>query len=720
MNALAPENESDLSRRGVVILSVFFFLALATSFYMNSGCLYWEKDGVTWLIQGKTQLDYKPLFSQVGVSPFEGNFDAYFPILREYFVATLFQFFVPQGLPFKILTYSVYAIFLVSCSYAAARTFGFDRLIALLGAWLLPLAIYPAFVNEPSRFYVLFSIVPDHSQIVGFSMLIVAALWGIDANRRATNLLILVPAACLMIVILGVATYMPLMVLGTALYGGAALLEIRNPKSLALRALAIALIVVVPLALGTLHYLYGLFQYTAFNFFAQEFLQTRSDNAFASTFWWGSYGRWAISLGLAGAAVIALLRQGRLRLVAWVHIAITIVFQVAAFAIINYAPDYKGISPVYLETCLWPYSLMFAAAGIVMAARFLMRLVKRVLGERFRAIDAFLAPGLLLGLVGLVIGTNASTAMTAGASPCQGFSPIAATTITETLRQAIAIRPGTRFAGLAATVTGVNEKAGVSWQELHLHDLGIWRATGNDHRMPGLWNFAIPTLIQYGSFISPPYYLALSQLLSRAADRQERGAIVVSRRNDAIMRLFGVRYVIAEDQRDGDKVVARMQTSKDATLRLIELPDPNLGNYSPTHVLQVDSFRRGMELLQDENFDGRSEVITVEPIAGPLMAGRLDALTFERDGFRVIGDSPGESVLVLPIQFSHCWTADANASVSLFRANLAQLGIRFSGPLDARLTFRYGPIYAGGCRLQDLRDMTALNVREGRPAGGRP
>ncbi len=708
-----------MSFGNVALLSLIFLSVMALSFYMNKDCLYWEKDGISWVIQGKTQLEFKPLFDQVGVSPFEGNFDSYFPIAREYFIATLLQIIIPSGLPFKIITYTIYAAFLVVCAYIMARTFGFDRLIALLGAWLLPLAIYPAFVNEPSRFYVLFSIVPDHSQIVGFSMLIVAALWGIDAKRRATYPLILAPAACLMIVILGVATYMPLMVLGTALYGGASLLEFRDRRSLVLRGLAIGLIVIVPLTLGTLHYLYGLFRYTAFQFFAQEFLQTRSDNAFASTFWWGSYGRWAISLGLLGAAMTALMAQGRLRLVALVHIGITVLFQVIAFMIINYAPNYKGISPVYLETCLWPYSLMFAASGLVTALRLVLRLVERIAGGRRLVGDAFLAPGLLLAFLGGVVGANASTAMTAGPSPCRGFSPIAATPITKTLQQAIAIRPGARFSGLAATVTGVNDKARVSWQDLHLHDLEIWQATGNDHRMPGLWNFGVPTLIQYGSFITPPYYLMLSQLLSRTTDLQERGAIVISRRNDAIMRLLGVRYVIAEGQRDGDNVVAQMP-SKGGSLRLIELPDPNLGNFSPTQVRQVNSFQRGMEFLQDPQFDARREVITVEPLADPLVEGTLGALTYESDGFRISGHSEGESVFVLPVQFSHCWTVRGDGPVSLFRADLALMGIRFRGRLDAKLTFRYGPIYAGGCRLRDLRDMTALDVGAGRTTSGRP
>jgi hypothetical protein len=50
----------------------------------------------------------------------------------------------------------------------------------------------------------------------------------------------------------------------------------------------------------------------------------------------------------------------------------------------------------------------------------------------------------------------------------------------------------------------------------------------------------------------------------------------------------------------------------------------------------------------------------------------------------------------------------------LFRANLMQLGISFIGRLDADLVFRFGPFLASECRIQDIKDMERLGIREAR------
>jgi hypothetical protein len=43
-----------------------------------------------------------------------------------------------------------------------------------------------------------------------------------------------------------------------------------------------------------------------------------------------------------------------------------------------------------------------------------------------------------------------------------------------------------------------------------------------------------------------------------------------------------------------------------------------------------------------------------------------------------------------------------------------QLGISFIGRLDADLVFRFGPFLASECRIQDIKDMERLGIREAR------
>src|SRR5262249_4301969 len=297
---------------------------------------------------------------------------------------------------------------------------------------------------------------------------------------------------------------------------------------------------------------------------------------------------------------------------------------------------------------------------------------------------------------------------------CGGFYPIKSTAITDVLREEIAIKPGSPFNGLVATIDGFEGRSSVTWQQLHAYDRAIWVATGNDHRMSGLWYYSIPTLFQYGSFRSPAYYLVLTDFFTRPTDLRERGGLVLTQIHEPMMRLLGVRYVITDTDAGIGKTVAEVPMPEGSSLRLIELPDVNSGNYSPTETQRVPDFHSGLSALHAANFVGRRTVITDVELGGSFVPAKLRTLIYERHGFHLTADSAGDSLLVLPIQYSHCWSVEGGGAPRLFRANLLELGIRFHGNLDAKLVFRHGPIFAGVCRMEDLRDMTRLKVSEAR------
>ena len=56
----------------------------------------------------------------------------------------------------------------------------------------------------------------------------------------------------------------------------------------------------------------------------------------------------------------------------------------------------------------------------------------------------------------------------------------------------------------------------------------------------------------------------------------------------------------------------------------------------------------------------------------------------------------------------------SSADALRFRANLMQLGIRFSGELKAELRQVFGPLWHSHCRVEDAEDMTRLKVTEAR------
>jgi hypothetical protein len=242
----------------------------------------------------------------------------------------------------------------------------------------------------------------------------------------------------------------------------------------------------------------------------------------------------------------------------------------------------------------------------------------------------------------------------------------------------------------------------------------LWQETGNEHRTVGLWKFDIPTLFQYHTFTTPPYYLVLTDFLSDPADHQVRSVLVMTHIDPAFMALWGVRFVITDNDAQPGHEIARMPTDHSGTLRLIELPHPNLGDYSPVEAVHADDFAGALRFMHQADFDARHTLVTEEPLAPTLVPAHDVELVYNKEGFHLKAESSGHSVLVLPVQYSHCWTVDGSGELRLFRANAAQLGVSFTGRLDVKLVFRLGPILAGACRVEDLHDMERLRISQAR------
>jgi hypothetical protein len=131
-------------------------------------------------------------------------------------------------------------------------------------------------------------------------------------------------------------------------------------------------------------------------------------------------------------------------------------------------------------------------------------------------------------------------------------------------------------------------------------------------------------------------------------------------------------------------------------------------------VIKATDFRSALEVMRDPLFDGSQEVVTDANVTDDLRAAGAVVLTVEKDGLSIRASSSGQSLLVLPAQFSHCWSVHGNGDATLFRANIMQLGIAFKRSLDVALKFHYGPILAGQCRLADLRDMEHFDLHGAR------
>ena len=429
--------------------------------------------------------------------------------------------------------------------------------------------------------------------------------------------LIAIPSVCFLIDILSLGAQIIFILPATAVYGSASLLDVKNWRDDILRIVAAVLLVIVAWVLGIIEYFHGLIGYSAYNFFSDEFVRFRFDSGNASTFWFSELGGLTIVFGLMGAAWSFWFETGRARIFAATHIVATCIFIPVAYEIVHFANNYNGTMPARFEMSMWPYALVFSSIAIVQAVKSALQISRPFLKGRLQSLPRYGTPIALAASLAVIVAYNAGQALAHPGRQCpQSFSPIQATPITDVLRDNIAVRPGATFKGIVATIDGVKDKPSVSWLDLHFHDYQVWQRTGNDHQLVGLWHFRIPTLFQYFAFTTPPYYLLLTEFLSRPEDKQFRSGLVLTGVDEKMMRLWGVRYVIT----DGDSPVGRrivdVPAAELGSLRLTELSDVNLGNYSPTEVRRVADFRSGISALHEPDFDGKRIVVTEADLRG--------------------------------------------------------------------------------------------------------
>jgi hypothetical protein len=697
--------------------AVIFVLILYVIFTHNQSCLLFGLDGLTWITRFAAQ-DGRIPFSQLGVDTLQGNFDTFYPAFREYFLPEALALPFNQADAGKVLVYTAYGILMVASTYVLARSVGFSRNIGLFAGMLLATIALPTSVSSFSWIYGIYNLFPHLAQVTCVAVLIIACFWAIDCSRPLLTVTLGLAAVALTVLsVASFVTIVALMLPTIAIYGGASLVVSRTVADVLSRVATAVGCLVVPAALGMVGYAIAVERYTAYHFFDHEFMQTRASTYFASILYQPNLiGKFIVVFGVAGALYAAFTGPRKIRAFAWTHIAATVIFQMAALLIVRFADGYHGPSPLYFEFIVWPMMVIFsgfAASAIWQHLAGALQLSLRLTTLRPELV-LYHAP--LLAVPVLLLGWNVFALATSRNAHCEvtGFFPVRPNAITERLQDDIGSAVGLPFRGLAATFDGVQGKASIDWFQLHAYDYELWQKLGNDLRLVGLWNYNIPTLMQYSPLITPPYYLLLTEFLARPKDRQIRSILALSQPNERKLKLWGVRFVIADFDPGFGRVQITMPVQDGNDLRLIELGNANLGDYSPTEVRTVDNFGAGLDVMRGDDFDGSRTVVTERSLAGPFVPAGHAQLVYDKTGLAVRASSVGRSLLVLPVQYSRCWSITGPADAVLFRANLMQLGISFGGDLDAHLVFRFGPFLAAQCRMQDYEDMEHLRIREAR------
>ena len=517
------------------------------------------------------------------------------------------------------------------------------------------------------------------------------------------------------------------------LFGVACLTLSASRRELWMKLSAAALLLGALATCGFVPFVVGIFRATAAYWLGREFFNDRTAWHFVSLalnyHGRGIFNVILFSLGATGALWLAL--RGRSVARAFAITLLTAVGLLFCFGaptvLVNF---WHGPSPLYFEFFLWPFYVAYAAEAVRTCLKEGADLATRHWPWVSRAANLFLklvrpGPPYYITLSVLPWFILAVAFLVSQAKERNYTYPPATTPVVDYLRREVGLVPGGEFRGRVATLTGQTFQRPISWFDLHAMDYRLMDVSGNDHRTAGLWYFNIPTVFEYSPLISPGSYLVTREFLSRVDDLQMRSVLTIRNFAPGILRLLGVRFAITDAPIAPDALLRKRQVIKGfGELFLYELERPNLGDFSPTKTVLAPDARAILAALSSAGFDPEREVVVARSLHGTLVPATAASLYVEIDRLHLQAASDGTSVLVLPLEFSHCLLVEGAdgeqaSRPRLFRANLMQTGVIFGGRLNVWLRYFAGPLRNSGCRLADAREMESLDVTAlRRPAYG--
>jgi hypothetical protein len=609
----------------------------------------------------------------------------------------------------KVVVYLLIAAIVFASAYGLARLLVQGRLTALVAGWVVGIVVTP--VVPIPFFYPILSVAPFTvllvvCPVVGFGLLRLAgrSSWLAD-GLAALGLLGLV----LYLLSAGPALF-TLLALGAIPYVALALLLADRRSELIRKLVVLAAIAAVAVCLRWPWYLLGLFNNTAAYLLPDDFTAVYRDPIYVSILFQGSVFGWAgpAFVGAAvGGALLSLRRgAGRLRVAAWVLLA-TIATLLAAVAALFVVKDWILPPPIYVEIAFWPLYGVFAAVA-------LCRLVE-LAGTRLAA-GRFFADSVGRAAWLLPLPAVAATALLATTRLPTAFAsfPPRSTAMVDMLKANIALFPGSRFNGRVATIIPVEANGVDAWVQQYTAAYKLWETIGNDHMTLGLWYSRIPTLFEYNQFSSPVFHALVKRTLQQPALPHQRNITILSHANARVLKLLGVRYAILPQddsplgQRRAAETVAGQQWG------LFELPHVNLATYSPTSVEVRGSLASTLDFVADDGVDLAKSAVVREEIGGLLVPAQSSSLTMSGGDLHVAAQSAGRSLLIVPLEFSHCIEVDdrhagpGGTAPTLVRVDGLLTGVLFERDLDAVLAFRTGPLRNPTCRWQDYQDVRAM------------
>ena len=175
--------------------------------------------------------------------------------------------------------------------------------------------------------------------------------------------------------------------------------------------------------------------------------------------------------------------------------------------------------------------------------------------------------------------------------------------------------------------------------ETYMHARGILaNEFGNMFQLTDLWNSNIPTFEDYGQWVTKQMFMFNSDLLARHEDFVDANGVAthIYKLAPKLLAMLGVRYIISDGTVNSPSVTEVMhETSPAGTLRLYEIHNVNLGNFSPTKVVTANSYDDAVAQLQDLQGPDTVVLLGSLPLRSPVVSADQARLTVIKGGYHI-------------------------------------------------------------------------------------
>ena len=367
-------------------------------------------------------------------------------------------------------------------------------------------------------------------------------------------------------------------------------------------------------------------------------------------------------------------------------------------------PDkWLGIRPVYLEMGIWVFifPIVMALLSMLSNSSFVLYDNRKNISARIFGIENLVIISLIINMISFNFNEYPNSII--GAKKLE----LTNNDISNKLLK-LKINNGDEFRGRFFLITPEFPEKNFTQSLLTLKkEIGFipWR---ND-----LWDNQIPTLNQYGQLISRRSYFLIKNSFSSNSEVQVRNSINVSNYN-SFSALLGVKYILTDDSKillDRNVSLLEKLYVDNTEFYFVELIQANLGQFSPLNqniIPNFDSekqFRDSTQMMLENDFYVKRDITD-----GVSLVKAKDAkIVYKNSQYIIDAQSEGTSIIILPIEFSHCYQVknfESNSSVTFFEANWGLIGLKFEKRLDISLTYYNGLFSSPACKLSKTVDIS--------------